>query len=57
MVLRYFCNAFAMKVSTNGIEPIGVFKISRHVLGVRKHGGSDMDRFNIYGDQITHFVG
>jgi hypothetical protein len=39
-----------MKDSTNGIEPIGAFKISKHVLDVRKHGGSDMDRSNIYGN-------
>jgi hypothetical protein len=39
-----------MKDSTNGIEPIGALKILKHVLGLRKHGGSDMDRSNIYGD-------
>jgi len=46
-----------MKDSTNDIEPIGAFKISKHVLGVRKPGGSDMDRSNINGNQITCFVG
>jgi hypothetical protein len=39
---------------TNGIEPIGASRIQKLVLGVRKHGGSDM--FNPCGNQATYFV-
>jgi len=28
----------------------------KHVLSVRKFGESDSDKFNPYGNQITHFV-
>ncbi len=44
-----------MKDYTNGIKPIGVFKIWKHVLGVRKPSESDMDMFNSCGDQVTDF--
>jgi hypothetical protein len=38
------------KHSTNGIEPNSGFKIHKFVLGARKPRGSDMDRFDPYGD-------
>lgn len=56
-MLISFWNASTTKEFTNGIKPIGALKISKHVLGVRKHGGSDLDRSTLYGDQVTHFVG
>lgn len=44
------------KNSTNGIEFISAPKIRKLVLCVKKLGGSDMDKFNPCGDQITHFM-
>jgi hypothetical protein len=38
------------------IEPISAFKIRKLMLGVTKHGGNDMDRFNPCGNQVTHFT-
>jgi hypothetical protein len=47
---------FIIKDYTNGIKPINVFRIWKHVLGVRKPSESDMGKFNSCGDQVTHFV-
>lgn len=57
-MLRSFWNAFLTKDSTNGIECIGAPKTyETHMLGVKKSRGCDMDGFNCYGNQATHFVG
>jgi hypothetical protein len=39
-----------------GIEPTSAFRIRKPMLGVRKHGGNDMDKFNLCGNQVTHFI-
>jgi len=38
------------------IEPTSAFRIWKTMLGVTKHGGNDMDRFNPCGNQVTHFI-
>ncbi len=38
------------KGSTNGIKPIGAPKIWKFVQGVKKHGRSDMNMLNFYGN-------
>jgi len=45
-----------MNDSTNGLDPIGVPKIQKPKLGVRKLGGSDIKWSKPYGNQITHFI-
>jgi hypothetical protein len=44
------------KDSTNGTKPITALRIWKHVLGVKKSSESDMDKSNLYGNQIRHFV-
>jgi hypothetical protein len=44
------------KDSTTGKKPIKTLRIQRSDLSVRKHGGSDIDWFNLCGDQATHFI-
>jgi hypothetical protein len=56
MVMGSSRNASMTKNSTNGIEPISAPKIRKLVLCVKKLGGSDMDKFNPCGDQVTHFM-
>jgi len=56
MVMGSSWNVSMTKNSTNGIEPISALKIQKLVLCVKKLGGSDMDRFNPCGDQVTHFI-
>jgi hypothetical protein len=46
-----------MKDSTNGKEPTRTPRIQRPNSCAKKHGGSDIDWFNPFGDQFTHFVG
>ncbi len=45
-----------MKDSTNRKKPTRTPRIQRLDLGVRKLGRIDIDLFNPYGDQTTHFV-
>jgi hypothetical protein len=49
-------NASNMKDSTKGKKPTKAPKTQRLNSCVRKLGGSDIDWFNPYGDQMTHFV-
>jgi hypothetical protein len=44
------------KNSTNDIKLNGEFRILKLVLNVRKLRGSDMDGFNLYGNQTTHWL-
>jgi hypothetical protein len=46
-----------MNDSTNDLDPIGVPKIQKPKLGVRKLGGSDIKWSNPLGNQVTHFIG
>jgi hypothetical protein len=39
-----------------GIEPTNAFRIRKPMLGVRKHGRNDMDKFNPCGNQVTQFI-
>jgi hypothetical protein len=53
IILKYLCNKTFHKWHkihwcTYDTKTCGV--------SVRKHGGNDMDRFNPYGDQTTHFA-
>jgi hypothetical protein len=54
---RSFWNAFDTKDSTDGKEPIGAPRIWILDSSVRKPRGSDIDWFNLSGNQATHFVG
>jgi len=45
-----------MKDSTNGKKPIGTPRIRKLDLGVKKPRGSDINWFNPYGNQATHFI-
>ncbi len=56
MVMGSCWNASMTKNSTNGIEPINAPKIWKLMLCVKKLGGSDMDKFNPCGNQVTHFI-
>jgi hypothetical protein len=45
-----------MKDSKNGKEPTKAPRIRRPNYGVKKHGRNDIDWFNPYENQTTHFV-
>ncbi len=45
-----------IKDSINIIKPTNAPIIQKPLLGVRKLGRSEMDRFNPCGDQTTHFT-
>jgi hypothetical protein len=44
------------KDSTNGIKHINALEMHKPLSGVRKHGGSDMDKHTPCGNQATHFI-
>jgi hypothetical protein len=56
IISRSFWNAFDTKDSTNGKEPIGAPRIRTMDSSVRKPRGSDINWFNVCGNQATHFV-
>lgn len=49
-------NAYVTKDSTNGIKHINALEMHKPLSGVRKHGGSDMDKHTPCGNQATHFI-
>ncbi len=55
-MLKSSQNAYDMKDSTNGKEPIKTLKTKKLDSRKRKPKGSDINQSNIYGDQATHFV-
>jgi hypothetical protein len=56
-MLRPFWSISNNKDSTNGKKLIGAPRIQKLNSHVRKHGGSDINWSNPYGNQATHFVG
>jgi hypothetical protein len=54
---RSSSKTLATNNSMNDLNPIGAPKIQKPTLRVRKPKGSDIEWFNPYGNQTTHFVG